>query len=760
MGENRLIAPLIDARVDGDIVVPGGVYLWLPRDADLGRDRPTHCEIPAAVLDVSVVVPTRNEAPNVRPLVMRLLAVLPADTCEVIFVDDSDDATPSVIRQLIDEGFPVRLFHRLAAERRGGLGGAVELGMRAAAARVVVVMDGDLQHPPERVPALIEPLLAGHADISLASRYIRSGDPGGLDGRLRRASSLAARHATWSLFPHLRRVSDPCGGFFAISRELVGDVALRPDGYKILLELLVRTSWERPAEIPYAFGARSHERSKFTLAEVGRFGRHLHALRRHERTKVRPRRRLSWPCHAVFSAFLAVQAGLILDGNLKGAFIDEGIYITAGQRVLEGHGFSDGYLTWFAGHLLWPLLAGLAYQLGGLEAARLLAALLVTLAIWAASRATMNLVGRAAAPGSAAFLACSATYLALGHLAVYDAAAIALVGLGLWLCTEGVQRGRRSWLVGGAALLALAGVTKYPIAVFLVPAIAYVVAARRAARAVADVAVMSLTVGAVFLVAFLPAREQLAAFLDWRVLNNPSFGVTRAMIGAEAAAMLLPALLIVPFGIAASDRRVRAALFVVPALVFPIYHVIAGNSVGMHKHIAFGLLWAAPIAGAGLASLTRRSAWGRLMASVLLSSALILGFLHMRQLDAGWLDTTEGAQYLVDHVGPDDLVLASNKWPLLPLLRSSDAGVDVDQVWDAYQLEHDPTSPWVCEADWVVDEEGSIGWSPEFLAELYECGTFVVVQKSVDELTALGTTGRYVTWAAGLTVWRNQGAGT
>ena len=49
----------------------------------------------------------------------------------------------------------------------------------------------------------------------------------------------------------------------------------------------------------------------------------------------------------------------LLTLNYNGPFFDEAIYITAGQRTLEGFGYSDGYITWFAGSLLWPALAGL-----------------------------------------------------------------------------------------------------------------------------------------------------------------------------------------------------------------------------------------------------------------------------------------------------------------------------------------------------------------------------------------------------------------
>ncbi|MFL7790547.1 MAG: hypothetical protein AB8I69_00280, partial [Anaerolineae bacterium] len=64
--------------------------------------------------------------------------------------------------------------------------------------------------------------------------------------------------------------------------------------------------------------------------------------------------------------------------NYNGPFFDEGIYITSGVRTLEGYGLSDLYLTWFGGSLLWPILAGIGYRIGGLIGARVVALLVTT----------------------------------------------------------------------------------------------------------------------------------------------------------------------------------------------------------------------------------------------------------------------------------------------------------------------------------------------------------------------------------------------
>ncbi|GAB7044973.1 glycosyltransferase [Catenuloplanes indicus] len=236
------------------------------------RIRPAETAAPPAV---SVVVPTRNEAGNVRPLVDRLRAAFGSTPTEIVFVDDSDDDTPAAIA-----GTGARLVHRPAGQRAGGLGGAVVAGFRAATAPWVVVMDGDLQHPPETVPDLLAAGEVDNADAVVASRYRGAGSAGGLSGRFRRLVSRATGALAKLVFPlRLRGVTDPMSGFFAVRRDAVPPDALRPDGYKILLEVLVRGRIGRVVEVPYTFRSRLAGESKASLREGLRFGRHLLTLR-------------------------------------------------------------------------------------------------------------------------------------------------------------------------------------------------------------------------------------------------------------------------------------------------------------------------------------------------------------------------------------------------------------------------------------------------------------------------------------------------
>ncbi|MFD9869771.1 glycosyltransferase [Streptomyces niveus] len=229
---------------------------------------------------VTVIIPTFNEAANVRELLRQLTESVPSRLpCEVLFVDDSTDGTPEAIAEAAQDcPFPVAVIHR--DEPVGGLGGAVVEGLRTACSEWIVVMDADLQHPPSLVPELVAAGERAGADLVVASRYVDGGSRAGLAGGYRVAVSRAATWLTKGLFPRrLRGISDPMSGFFAIRRSAVTADALRPLGYKILLELAVRCRPQQVAEVPFVFRDRFAGESKSTAREGMRFLRHLVELR-------------------------------------------------------------------------------------------------------------------------------------------------------------------------------------------------------------------------------------------------------------------------------------------------------------------------------------------------------------------------------------------------------------------------------------------------------------------------------------------------
>lgn len=225
---------------------------------------------------VSVVVPTFNERENCRLLSDQLVDVLAARTggFEILFVDDSTDGvSPAILADLVEHRpGTVRFVHRSGPERVGGLSGAVARGIGDARGEVIVVMDGDLQHPPATVPAILDLMEEEGADLVVASRYAGGGDASGLSTSWRRSVSSTSTLLARACFP--RRVgavcTDPMTGFFAVRRNCVDLTRLRPRGFKVLLEILARHDLT-VVELPFDFGTRTIGESKASWRNGAQF---------------------------------------------------------------------------------------------------------------------------------------------------------------------------------------------------------------------------------------------------------------------------------------------------------------------------------------------------------------------------------------------------------------------------------------------------------------------------------------------------------
>ncbi|ABU81623.1 glycosyl transferase, family 2 [Ignicoccus hospitalis KIN4/I] len=214
------------------------------------------------MVDVSVIVPTYNERENLPVLAKRLDKAMgkAGISYELVVVDDnSPDGTAEVARNLKLEHGKVKVVVR---KDERGLASAVMKGFEVAEGKYFVVMDADLQHPPEVVPELVK-RLKEDCDLVIASRYSK-------EGRIeewnfvRKVISKGATILAKLLVPATKYTTDPMSGFFALKREVVerAKLPLNPLGYKILLELLAKGSFEKVCEVPYVFGKRLAGESK------------------------------------------------------------------------------------------------------------------------------------------------------------------------------------------------------------------------------------------------------------------------------------------------------------------------------------------------------------------------------------------------------------------------------------------------------------------------------------------------------------------
>lgn len=221
--------------------------------------RPTTADLPL----VSIVIPTRNEEANIGRLLEGLDHAFRHVDVEVLFVDDSDDGTVDEIRDRSSTTLlPVRVIHRRPRERAGGLGTAVKLGFSLARAPWALVMDGDLQHPPEAAAAVATCALTEQVDLVIGSRFEAGGAANGLS-MARLAASRGAHLLAKAMFPvRLGAISDPLSGLFAVRLASIDPDLLEPDGFKVLMEILLQAPRIRPAEVAFRFEGRRAGESK------------------------------------------------------------------------------------------------------------------------------------------------------------------------------------------------------------------------------------------------------------------------------------------------------------------------------------------------------------------------------------------------------------------------------------------------------------------------------------------------------------------
>jgi dolichol-phosphate mannosyltransferase len=209
---------------------------------------------------LALVIPTLREAENIGGLLVHIRSVLdPLGMAYEILVvdDDSRDGTEEIVSAIAQKDPRVRLLIR-KGER--GLSGAVLYGWRQTDAAILGVMDADLQHPPELLPALIAAIFSGN-DMAIGSRYTAGGQLGKWNP-VRKWLSMAAIWATWPIQRPGIRAHDPMTGFFLVRRACIDGITFQPSGFKLLLEILVRGRLRSVAEVPLAFGLRSQGASK------------------------------------------------------------------------------------------------------------------------------------------------------------------------------------------------------------------------------------------------------------------------------------------------------------------------------------------------------------------------------------------------------------------------------------------------------------------------------------------------------------------
>ncbi|RLF84624.1 glycosyltransferase family 2 protein [Thermococci archaeon] len=226
---------------------------------------------------ISIIIPTYNERENLEELFERVSRALEDRDFEIIIVDDDSPDKTWEKAEILGKIYPVRVIRRT---KEKGLSSAVIRGFEEVNGDIIVVMDADLQHPPEVIPKLIEAIEHG-ADISIASRYVKGGKVENWYW-WRKIISKGAIMVGRVALPKIRDIKDPVSGFFALKKGVIAKTDLNPVGFKILLEILIKGQYERVVEVPFTFGLRRAGESKLSQKQIINYLKHIYRLMRWE----------------------------------------------------------------------------------------------------------------------------------------------------------------------------------------------------------------------------------------------------------------------------------------------------------------------------------------------------------------------------------------------------------------------------------------------------------------------------------------------
>ena len=230
-----------------------------------------------------MIVPTYNERDGLAELVHAIFSAWDSTAdpalgpIEVIVVDDDSPDGTGVLADALARNGRMRVIHRAG---RLGLATAVLDGAAAADGEIIAIMDADLSHPPPLLVELYQTLQRTGADVCIASRYV----PGGGTADWSRWRWLLSRLACWLARP-LTPIRDATSGFLAARRERVQGMSIGTRGFKIGLELIVRTAPCVVREVPYVFVGRTAGQSKMGPREGGRYLRQIATLYWHQLTR-------------------------------------------------------------------------------------------------------------------------------------------------------------------------------------------------------------------------------------------------------------------------------------------------------------------------------------------------------------------------------------------------------------------------------------------------------------------------------------------
>ncbi|MEM2933043.1 MAG: glycosyltransferase family 2 protein [Candidatus Pacearchaeota archaeon] len=260
---------------------------------------------------ISIVIPTLNEAQNIEILLRRIIKLRnKLKDYEIIVADsNSKDNTVTIAKNLASRyKWPIKVIQTGNAD----LSNAIVRALFSVRGDVVVIMDADLQHPPELLPKMLQILEKGN-DIVIASRFVKGSKIN--FGFSRILVSKTYRFLAHLFVPKTKGIKDPASGFFVFRKKILKNVRLKPLGFKLLLEILAKGKYDGVVEIPFNFKNREKGKSKFNFKQTSLAFKHLLKLAKHNKEHLR------------FLKFLAVGAsGIVVNEGLLWFLTESGLF--------------------------------------------------------------------------------------------------------------------------------------------------------------------------------------------------------------------------------------------------------------------------------------------------------------------------------------------------------------------------------------------------------------------------------------------------
>lgn len=232
--------------------------------------------IPKSERNFTIVIPAYREVSNITELVTTISQVDFGDRhFEVLLIDDnSQDGTVEIVQQLSSKYEWLKLIVRSGSR---DLSLSIIQGFQAARYHILVTMDADLSHPSKDIPKLLALLEQPDVDMVIGSRYIPGGSVDSQWPLLRRITSQTAASMARCLLPS--DIRDPLSGFIAMRKTtFLACTTLKPIGWKIGLELMIKCRCKNIREIPIHFSQRRKGSSKLNLKISLDYVRHVLTL--------------------------------------------------------------------------------------------------------------------------------------------------------------------------------------------------------------------------------------------------------------------------------------------------------------------------------------------------------------------------------------------------------------------------------------------------------------------------------------------------